>query len=55
MIVSLHDDKAIAAQAKEAGAHAYVVKASPSEGLVGHGLRAGGAHLSRVVTGSPAG
>lgn len=34
VIVSLHDDKSITAQAKAAGAVAYVVKASPSEILL---------------------
>lgn len=31
VIVSLHDNEVIAAQAKHAGADAYIVKASPSE------------------------
>jgi DNA-binding NarL/FixJ family response regulator len=31
VIVSLHDNKSIAAQAKDAGAYAYLVKAAPSE------------------------
>lgn len=34
VILSLHDDKTIAAQAKEAGADAYVVKTGPSEVLL---------------------
>lgn len=34
VILSLHDDKSIAAQAKQAGADAYVVKSSPSEVLL---------------------
>jgi DNA-binding NarL/FixJ family response regulator len=45
VIVSLHDNKSIAAQAKAAGAVAYVVKASPSEIL----LRTIAAALGKAV------
>jgi DNA-binding NarL/FixJ family response regulator len=62
VIVSLHDDKTIAAQAKDAGADAYVVKASPTDvvlrtiaAVLGEGRGpARGANPDRVATGNPA-
>jgi DNA-binding NarL/FixJ family response regulator len=54
LILSLHDDRAIATEAKEAGADAYVLKTSPCEALLstiaavlGEGLRP--AHHRRLT------
>ena len=60
VIVSLHDDEAIAAQAKDAGADGYVVKASHSEIVlktiagVLEGRRADRSRLTQTSTGNPA-
>jgi two-component system, NarL family, nitrate/nitrite response regulator NarL len=61
VIVSLHDDESIAAEAKNAGADAYVVKACPSEILLKtietvlqEGRRpACGPRLTHPATGNP--
>jgi DNA-binding NarL/FixJ family response regulator len=62
VMVSLHDDKRIFEQAKDAGADAYIVKASPSEialktiaGVLGESRRpAGSAPLTHTSTRNPA-
>jgi DNA-binding NarL/FixJ family response regulator len=61
VIVSLHDDEVITAQAKDAVADAYVVKACPSEillktitAVLGEGRRpARGFRLTHTATGPP--
>ena len=61
VIVSMHDNQIISVQAQEAGAHGYVVKASPSEimlktmaGVLGEGRRADRSLLTHTSTGNPA-
>ena len=60
VIVSMHDNQIISVQAEEAGAHGYVVKASPSEivlktieGVLGEGRRADRSLLTPTSTGTP--
>jgi len=60
VIVSMHDNEVITAQAKDAGADAYVVKACPSEILIktiaavlGEGRRADRSRLIHTSTGTP--
>lgn len=60
VIVSLHDDESITAEAKNAGADAYVVKACPSEillktiaAVLGEGRPARAPRLTRRATGNP--
>jgi DNA-binding NarL/FixJ family response regulator len=61
VIVSLHDDESITAEAKSAGADAYVVKACPSgillktiAAVLGEGQRpACGPRFTRRATGNP--
>jgi DNA-binding NarL/FixJ family response regulator len=61
VIVSLHDDESITAEAKNAGADAYAVKTCPSEillktiaAVLGEGQRpACGPRLTRRATGNP--
>jgi DNA-binding NarL/FixJ family response regulator len=59
VIVSMHDNQIISVQAEEAGAHGYVVKASPSEivlktiaGVLGEGRRADRSRLTHTPTGT---
>jgi len=60
VIISMHDNQIISVQAKEAGAHGYVVKASPSEIVlktiagVLEGRRAARSRLTHTSTGNPA-
>ena len=60
VIVSMHDNEVITAQAKDAGADAYVVKACPSEILIktiaavlGEGRRADRSRPIHPSTGTP--
>ena len=62
VIVSMHDNHIVSLQAKDAGAHGYVFKASPSEvtvktiaGVVGAGrMAARGSRATHTATSNPA-